>query len=679
MTQTGRARLAWSIAIASLVVTGVCLIVALPLGWTNTDPMLSVTVILATVSWGVIGALIAARTGNPIGWVLLGVIGLLAFALATQTYATLSLVELGGRLPLDTLLGLLNQVSFVVMLSLIVAIPLLYPTGTARWRWVWRVYLACLAVTAIGWVLLPQLLSLAVDQDVFAPPENPLGVEALRSVLGVALGVSGITILGCAVLGVVSLVVRFREAEGDARQQIKWLVYVGIVALTALLLTMVSFGVLGDPPAPGLPTFISNALFAVTLWTIVFGIPAACGVAILRYRLYDLDVVIKKTLVALVLAVMIAVLALVALGVAGRFAVGSTSRSFALVIGIALGIAVVPLLRLARRVADRVVYGRRATPYEVLATFSGRVGETYSSDDVLPRMAEVLRAGTGASSVRVLVRVGTAPRVAAAAGEAAGPEHVEPIAFQGDDIGALAVTFPPNDPIDETRRQLIANLAAQAGPVVRNVRLIEELRASRQRLVTAQDEERRKLERNIHDGVQQQLVALNVQLGLLGRVAEREPTTAGRMATELQQRATEALEDLRNLARGIYPPVLADQGLVAALEGQARKAAVPTSVSADGVGRYDRAVESAVYFCSLEALNNAAKYADASSVRVRLAQTDGRLRFEVADDGAGFDPDLQTFGTGLQGMADRLDAIGGELRVSSEPGRGTTVTGTVPV
>ena len=423
-----------------------------------------------------------------------------------------------------------------------------------------------------------------------------------------------------------SLILRYREAEGDARQQIKWLAYVGVVALTALLATLLSFAVFGDPPPPGLPTLISNGLFAVMLWSVVFGIPVACGVAILRYRMYDLDVVVKKTLVALVLAVMLAAVALVAVAVIGRLALGEgTSRSVSLGIGLILGALVVPLLRLSRRIADRLVYGRRASTYEVLATFSSRVGETYSSEDVLPRMAQILLAGSGAASTRVLVKIGGDLNEAARAGDPVGDEHVEAIAFQGDEVGALAVTFPPNDPLDHQRQQLIANLAAQAGPVVRNVRLIEELRASRQRLVAAQDEQRRKIERNIHDGVQQQLVALNVQLGLLARIADREPARAGAMATNLQATATEALEDLRDLARGIYPPVLADHGLVAALEGQARKAAVPTTIEARDIARYERSVESAVYFCTLEALNNVAKYASAAHAAINLEQQDGHL------------------------------------------------------
>jgi signal transduction histidine kinase len=215
--------------------------------------------------------------------------------------------------------------------------------------------------------------------------------------------------------------------------------------------------------------------------------------------------------------------------------------------------------------------------------------------------------------------------------------------------------------------------------VLRNVRLIEELRASRQRLVAAQDEERRKLERNLHDGAQQQLVALAVQLKLLEQTAGKDPARDQQLAAKLGSQATAALEDLRDLARGIYPPLLADKGLAAALENQARKAAVPTTVEADAVGRYPQEIEATIYFCTLEALNNVAKYSEASRAVVRLSQVDGHIEFAVEDDGRGFDASAGTYGTGLQGMADRLDAVGGELRVESTPGAGSTVSGSVPV
>jgi signal transduction histidine kinase len=246
-------------------------------------------------------------------------------------------------------------------------------------------------------------------------------------------------------------------------------------------------------------------------------------------------------------------------------------------------------------------------------------------------------------------------------------------------LGALAVSMPASDPIGPGRERLVRDLAAQAGLVLRNVRLIEELRASRQRLVAAQDQERRRIERNIHDGAQQQLVALAVKVRLADSLVGRDEERAHAMLTEIQSETNDALETLRDLARGIYPPLLADQGLPAALEAQALRSPVPVQVSPDGLGRYPAEIEATVYFCALEALQNVTKYAEASRVEVRLDVSQGFLRFEVRDDGRGFDRAETAHGTGLQGMADRLDAIGGELRIRSEPGAGTTITGIVPI
>ena len=185
----------------------------------------------------------------------------------------------------------------------------------------------------------------------------------------------------------------------------------------------------------------------------------------------------------------------------------------------------------------------------------------------------------------------------------------------------------------------------------------------------AQDDERQRIERNLHDGAQQQLVALSVQLGLLDGVAD-DPGEVRELTGQLRSGVRAALDDLRALARGIYPPVLADQGLRAALQAQADRAPMPVLVDADGIGRFSRDAESTLYFCILEALQNVAKYAHASLTTVTLNQVDGRLEFSVADDGAGFDPAAAAHGTGLQGMADRLSAVGGQLRDSVRTGPG---------
>jgi signal transduction histidine kinase len=359
-----------------------------------------------------------------------------------------------------------------------------------------------------------------------------------------------------------------------------------------------------------------------------------------------------------------------------------------------VAVAFQPVRDRANRLANRLVFGERATPYEVLARFGERVGETYASDDVLPRIARVVAEGTGAGRSDVWLRLGDRLTLAASwpvsepdvsfaiDGDELPPldaDRVAPVRHQGELLGAIEVELPANDPMTPAKRKLVQDLAAQAGLVLRNVRLIEELRASRRRIVTAQDARAKKLERNIHDGAQQRLVALSVKLRLAEQLASRDPGKATALLAELQTDTTETLEELRDLARGIFPPLLADKGLVEALRAQAQKAAVPVTVEENGVGRYAQEVEAAVYFSCLEALQNVAKYANASCAVIRLGTGDRMLRFEVEDDGAGFDAATAPRGSGLQGMSDRLEALGGNIEIESAPGQGTSVIGRVPV
>ena len=651
---------------------------------TNEDIPLAIVTVIGATFFAVIGALIASRAGNPIGWLYLAIVLVEGVGLALGAYADVA--EARG-FALAGYARAFTDPLFLSGLALFVAVFLLFPTGhlaSRRWRWVWCAYVAAVAVTFLGFLLQPKAQAadgLGAGADTASTAGNVLGVDALAPVIDPVLAVAGFTIVVAGFAGLVSLVVRFRRGTAEERQQIRWLLAVAILAAAAFIPAVVTGAWVDAAEEAGRNAsdalvVVNNVLFFLLVVTIVIGIPLATAVAILRYRLYDLDVVIRKTVVVGLLAVFITGVYAAIVAVASAWFEGSQAGSFAAAAVLALVFA--PARDRARRIADRVVYGKRATPYEVLAEFSDRVGEAYDVEDVLGRMAHLLMDGTGGTGARVLLTVGGTEREGAAVGER-GDETLVPVEHQGEVLGSLAVSMPASDPMDPARRQLVEDLAAQAGLVLQNVRLIEELRASRQRLVAAQDEERRRLERNIHDGVQQQLVALNVQLGLLGRIVEQDPVKAGGMALQLQSIATETLEDLRDLARGIYPPLLADQGLTAALAAQARKAAVPTTVHADGLDRYDRAVESAVYFSCLEALNNVAKYARASRAEITVANGAGQLRFTVVDDGEGFDATTSTYGTGLQGIADRLAAIGGELEVASTPGGGTTITGRVPV
>ena len=644
-------------------------------------------VLVVSLLWMGTGSVIVSRQPrNLAGWVFLA-LGFLIVLEGLSQIMVFAALKADAGIPLVSAWAIAGEYAVFPMV-LLPLLWLLFPDGrppSPRWRWAVRGFVVAVGIALAAYVVTPGPLNNFVDFGVLYM--NPLAVSGLSGIAPAITGIGGMIALILGIATIFGVRGRFKRATGDERQQLRWLVFVTTLA-GVLFFVIFGSGLIAEqvfhhpnPHVGGVDVF--DLLFGLLAGLIVLGIPGAYLIAIYRYHLWDLDVVIKKALVFAVVAGGLTVVSLGVLLLLPVLVVGtgltSTERGV-FVVGVVIGTLFGPLRRLARRAADRAVYHTRATPYEVLTEFSGRVGETYATDDVLPRMAQILATGAGASSARVLLSVGGDLREAAAfGGPVNGTEHLVAVTHQGRELGALAVTMPANDPMDPTREKLVHDLAAQAGPVLRNVGLIEELRASRQRLVAAQDEERRKIERNLHDGAQQQLVALAVQLKLLEQTAGKDPDRDRRLAATLGSQASAALEDLRDLARGIYPPLLADKGLSAAIEAQARKAAIPVEVGSNVAARYPRDVESAVYFCILEALNNVAKYAQATSATVTLAQADGHLTFEVSDDGAGFDPDDARNGTGLQGMADRLDAIGGSLTIRSVPGLGSTVGGTVPI
>lgn len=220
---------------------------------------------------------------------------------------------------------------------------------------------------------------------------------------------------------------------------------------------------------------------------------------------------------------------------------------------------------------------------------------------------------------------------------------------------------------------------ASAGVLARrHERLDREGRESRQRLIDAGEHERRRIERNLHDGAQQQLVAISVKLGLAKGLVGRDPDRAVSLLEALQTEATEALDALRELTRGACPPILADEGLEAALTRRAEATTVPVEVQAEGLGRFPLPVEVAVYFCCSEAVQNAVKHARAGRVIVSVRRAAGDLVFSVADDGVGFDPSTARRGVGLRSLEERVEALDGSLVVRSAPGSGTAIVGRIP-
>ena len=619
----------------------------------------------------VLGFVLASRRpGNRMGWLFLAAglaLGLGSFA---NPYALHALVAEPGSLAAGRLMAWLSNWIFVIQVALLAFLLLLFPTGRLRSRrWLPAAWFVAGAYTLTG------LSQLVRATRVWSDPFSPFPHGQLPG----ALAVIQILLPATLVISVAAVVVRFARSSGDERLQLKWFATAAVLVVAAMI-----------------PAIVTNSVVATVLQNLAFlGLYAAVGIAVLKYRLYEIDVVISKavlygTLAAFITAVYVGLVA----GV-GTLVGNQRSPLLSALAATVVAVAFQPVRQRAGRLANRVVYGKRATPYQVLSDFARRIGGAYASEDVLPQMAQIVAAGTGAERVVVWLRVAgeLQPEASSDGGPPPAPLPLEgqampslpgadvgvPVIHQGELLGAISIRMSRGEPLRPAGEQLVADVASQAGLALSNAGLVEDLRASRQRLVAAQDEERRRLERNLHDGAQQDLVALAIKLRLAGAAADEDPAQAKEIIGELQADAAAALENLRDLARGIYPPLLADLGLVAALNAQARKSPVPVAVEADGVGRLPQDTEAAVYFCCLEALQNIAKYARATQASIRLQAEDAALCFTVSDDGAGYDARRTAMGSGQRNMADRLAALDGRLEVRSAPGQGTVVTARVPL
>jgi len=674
--------LAWSVGIVSIVL----LIATLVLWFIDRESDLPSNVgiwsaadvvdVFVNIGVPILGIVIVnKRPRNAIGWVFIVAGAALALASFGQAYALHVLVADPGALPAGQVLAWLSNVLWPIPLVCLTLLFLLFPTGhlpSRRWRpvlWLEGVILVLLTIASL-------ILATASWSDPFEGINVAAG--SIGDIARAAIVIAALAEIVALLLSVVSLVFRYRHSAGAERLQLKW--FVSAAAIAAVAFSVGFF-------------FDSAVVRAIVSISLVF-LYVAIGIAMVKHNLYEIDLIINKTITYGALAAFITAIYVIVVVVIGAF-IGVTEGVSLLATAI-VAVAFQPIRRQAQQIANRLVYGERATPYEVLSRFSEHVGETYSGEDILVRMARLLAEGTGATSAVVWLRVGDEVRPAATWPENGGmataiplvaddPPVVDgatasiPVRHRGELLGLLTVTKPPNEALSPVEEKLVADLAGQAGLVLANSRLIEDLRASRQRLVAAQDAERRRLERNLHDGAQQQLVALAVRLRLARTTASKDLAEADRMLEQLEGDVTDALENLRELARGVYPPLLADKGLAAAIEAQARRSPVPVRVEADGIGRYPQELETAVYFCTLEALQNAAKYAQANEVAVSLLEDHGELVLSIRDDGRGFDRAATPLGDGLQNMADRLAALGGTLTVRSRSGAGTTIEGRLPV
>jgi signal transduction histidine kinase len=645
--------------------------------------------ILLTGAFPVVAILILARQPrNRIGWILMA-IGL-GWVLPFGDYGSFALSR---DLPGGAVFVALSSPIWAPPIGLMgTSLLLRFPTGrllSPRWRKVEWLAVVSITVAVLAIILSPGDLT----DSGYPNLANPLGIESLKPLLNVALVfifLIPITIVASAV----SLVMRFRRSTGVERLQLKWLTSAAaIVAVTYLITMIASINSAWNDSATD-PTWLKVLQNGVVLAFAL--IPIAIGFAVLKYRLYDIDVVINKTLVYAALAAFItAVYVGIVVGIG--HAVGRERNLGLSILATALvAVGFQPVRERVQRFANRLVYGKRATPYEVLSEFSGGMAQAVATDELLPRMARMVADGTGAAHVDVWLRVGSElvrevswpegdgvsqaipPVVEEPQVTVEGPERAVAVRHQGELLGVINVTKAQGDAITSAEAKLLEDLASQAGLVLRNVRLIEELRTSRQRLVTAQDEERRRLERNLHDGAQQRLVSISLALRLAKAVVapDADPQLGSRLDQASEQLML-ALQELRELARGIHPAILTERGLGPALTSLAERSTIPASVESTVDGRLPASVEATAYFVVSEALANVGKYSKASAVTIRAGISDGELSIEVLDDGVGGAD--AAGGSGLRGLADRVAAVDGRLEIDSPPGRGTRLSCWIPV
>jgi signal transduction histidine kinase len=551
---------------------------------------------------------------------------------------------------------------------------LLFPDGklvSPRWRWAGAVAGAALLVLSAGaiWSHRPS-------------SSTPINTGTPLQI-GLALATIG------AFAGLAALVARYRVETADIRQQLKWILFGTAVFVPVWVVA----GIWTIDTAANEQVMIPLVLGEVIFLT-------SFGIAVGKYRLYDIDLVISKTLVYGLLAVFItAVYVGAVVGIGGL--IGGDKPELWLSIGATAVVAIAfePLRRRLRRLANRLVYGRKATPYEVLSDFSRTI--TSSDDQLVGLVARSLVEGTTAESASVWVK-SDGGFVAAATwpvpdepatlakmplGQLPDGDVATPVTYQDELLGVITLSAARGHTLQTADEILVEQVASGMGLALRNIRLSDDLRhyvdalaRSRQRLLTAQDEARRRLEGDIHAGPQNRLVGLQGEIGDVRKAARDlalDEVTSMLDAVTVETKQT--VDSLGDFARGLYPALLETAGPVAAIASQVENLPIPATIHARGVGRHDRIVEATVYFCVLEALQNVVKHARATSVHVAFREDAGSLVFEVSDDGVGFDPTTVDYGSGLANLADRLDTLGGELQVESSPDSGTTVMGRIPL
>ena len=676
------ASVAWTLVLVAAVLYPFTLYLGLGAG-TNVPPMLqfdwwSALTPIATIELGIVAALVLRRhPRHAVGWVAATGGFLASLSAFAGSYAAYSLTHAGVLPATDLAVWLRGWVWYPASLFPLALIPALFPDGllpSRRWRpVVWAV--AAGSALQLVWVTLSQLLF------GFPLPDGPY--PAYGWLFGALVPLSGLFWLLSLFGALAALAVRYRRSAGVARQQLKW--FLAAVGLQAAVWA----GSFAASLLTGLAPYV-NPYFDVLIPLTLMAMPVAIGVAILRHRLYDINLVISRGLAYAGMAILITIAyLLIVVGVGLVVGTGGRPNLPLTIVAVALvGFSINPARVRLQRLANRLVYGTPADPYALLADLS-KTASAGDLDHALGQIAQAVARGLGSRRARVrLLLPGSLARTATWPQDATGTfGPALAVVHRGEVVGEIEADGSGDHGLTEA-------LTAHAGLALRTLRLsaeldaklaqleaqAEELGASRTRLVQAEEAERRRLERDLHDGIQQDLVVLIAKARLARNQVARDPALAAETLAELQGSAQHALEDLRALARGIHPAVLSSRGLVEAVAAMAARMPVGVQVDADASvkeARYAPEIEGAAYFVVAEGLANVLKHSGATEAEVAIRADDSWLEVTITDDGHGFEASAVRE-SGLRGLRDRVDALGGRVELDSQ-GSGTRLKASLPI
>ena len=610
----------------------------------------------------------------------------------TVAYADYALLK-NPALPGGVYVAWFSEWTWWAIPTLAVFLVLLFPDGrlpSRRWRIVtWGVLLGA-ALSALADAFWPG--------DLWTHPwvENPLGVLTVTggltrlSVIAAIILFAWTLLLMSTFAALISLMVRLHRARGDERQQIKWFMYAAVP-----LSVFGSVPILNDVVASFTATFlfypsymlrwqeIFNVIDNVAYFALLF-VPVFTYIAILRYNLYDIDVVINRTLVYGALSACVVSIYVLAVGALGTLFQARGNLAISLLATGLIAVAFQPLRGRLQRGVNRLMYGERDDPYAVVSRLGKRLETTLAPEAVLPTVVETIAQALKLPYAALLLKEGEGYRTAASYGSPNGEPETLPLVYQREEIGRLVLSPRAlGETFSDADRVLLEDLARQAEVAVHAVRLTADLQRSRERLVATREEERRRLRRDLHDGLGAQLAGLNVQASALRRLIPSDPDAADELVVELREEIRDAIADIRRLVHDLRPPALDDLGLGVALRQLAERygskdSTLRVAVEApEDLPSLPAAVEVAVYRIAQEALTNVARHARARICVVRLSIND-EVALEIVDDGVGI-PAGRNAGVGLSSMRERASELGGTCFIQSVPDGGTRVIVGLPL